>query len=858
MYEISSYRAAAAHKHWHVLTVFHDISTIDTPTSSQYYWKISKDYKNQVGSSGMRWRQFVRLPDYGFAELDRNRIRFTGIGPRVHQSDVPKRNHPTMNNSKNATKSGDEPRIWPLHCIDIEVECGKVLYHDLRSFINNESQCAKIKEFLRKVFLGLKRCNVENLVKKYCPLPEGHFDKVTFSVHYALDCYTSYNQIFTLIHHVLRSINRNRARREDVCGRLFGCDRNYRIFKCHIKWLVMGNAKLRKMNAAEFIKFPNNKNASMDLTKIGWLDGLSVKARNRVYIQVICAITKFILELLRRFFYITIGNPYSEMLIYFRYNLWAKIQITSLKHLIDDRVLCAVAQEGNLTDIPSLAASKLKFFLKKDGLRLICTKYKDNQSKNYDLTHAVLSHVLDKIPNYKRFTLNTLLEGLRRFRYKLADGESKVYFVRADIKDCFQSMEQDTLFSIVSKSLRSNIESNSILELFRWKCYLRKNGKAIVRSFVEPSTPEKNGKFELVVREENTKEFINIDKFESDYLKPLIMNPVLRESKTSKNFLNLMKGIRQGCKFSPALCSIYIQEAFNKHIEEFLNSEDCQVFHWVDDILFLSTDLKKAQTFMDKMLHGFKEYNLKMNLEKLACNFICPNLDERLCCLKDYVIFYKQRISLDTLQCSYNYSHQKIELQYTFKVSPYCDNNVVLEMVKRARMDLIHFDIELNGYDQVVENIFLKIALIAHRIATIFILSFRFKNIEDQKPKFLIQLIKEISTRVFRFMRAGCARKLISDQFTQLEIRVLAAAAFLVTWRRDKVKHRAIELEKLIKYFKRCQWKYLVLRPDSPRKYNSSIPATKRDFDFDLDVTKLMKKFSTSSFANEVILPSKN
>lgn len=791
----------------------------------------------------MKWKQFVQLPDYDYALIDRDRIRFTGIGPR-------------LTGSKDASNRRERTGIWPLHYIDVEVECRKILYRDLKSFINNEIQCARIEEFLRKLFFGLKKCNVQNLFNKYCSLPEGYFDKVTFDVHYALDCYTTYNQIFNLIHHVLRSINQNRVRREDIFKSLFGSDRNYRIFKHHVKWLVMGNAKLRKMNAAEFIKFQNDVYLSMDLTKIGWLDGLSVKAKYRVYIQVMRAITKFIQELLRRFFYITIGNPHSEMLIYFRYNLWQQIQLKSLKKLIDNRVLCVVAQESIFTDIPSLATSKLKFFLKKDGLRLICTKYKDNNSKNYEHTHAVLSYVLEKTPHYKRFTLDVLLEGLKRFRNKLTNENAKVYFVRADIKDCFQSMKQDTLFSIVSKILRSNIESHP-MELYKWKCYLKRTGKAIIKTFLEPSTPEKSSKFGLVVREANTKEQISIDKFENDYLRPLIINPVIRESKTSKIFFNLLEGIRQGCRFSPTLCSIYIQEAFNKYIEEFLYSEDCQVFHWVDDILFLSTDLEKAQTFMDKMLHGFKEFNLKMNLEKLACNFTCPNLDERLCCLQDHVIFYKQKISLDTLQCSYNYCYQKIELHYTFKASPYCDNYMIEEIVKRARMDLIHFDVELNGYNQVMENIFLKIALLAHRVATIFIISFRFKNLQKQKPQFLIELIKDVAIRVFRYMRAGYTRNLISRQLTQLEIRVLAAAAFLVTWRRNKVRHRAIELEKLAKYFKRCKWRYMVLRPESPRKFVSSTRTVGEKFDFELKVIQMIKKFPTSSFANEIILPSK-
>lgn len=785
----------------------------------------------------MKWKQFVKLPEYNCAELDRNRVRFTGIGPRVH--DCP-------------------GKIWPRDCINVEEECQKILNNDIKILINNEDQCDKIRQFIRKIFKGFKQCNIPNLFNKYCSLPDGHFDKVSFNVHYAIDCYASYNQILNLIHNIIRSINLNRTKKEDVCKSLFGSDRNYRIFKRHIKCLIVGNSKLRRVKVAEFIKFRNIRCMSIDLNKVKWLEGLGAKAKHRVYIQVIFAITKFIQELLRRFFYITIGNPFSEMLIYFRYDLWQKVQLKSLKRLIDDKVLHPFAIDGSISEIPFIATSKLKFFLKKDGLRLICTKYKDSKRRIvFDKSHAVLAYVLKRTLNYKRFTLNDLLEGLKRFRKKLIEDENaKIYFVRADIKDCFQSILQETLRSIVSKTLRSNLESDCI-EMMKCKCFLKVSQRYLVRWSMEPNTLEEvNKKFRFIEKDEASLIQLSTEEFENEYLRPLIMNPVLRESKTSKNCFNLIKGLRQGCKFSPVLCSIYIQEAFNKYIGDFLKSEDCQVFHWVDDILFLSTDFEKAKIFMHKMLQGFKEFNLQMNLEKLACNFTCPNLDERLCRLKDYVIFYKQRISLDTLQCCYNYSYQKIELQYTFKVNPYCDAYAVEEIIRRARMDLIHFDIELNGLYQVVENIFYRVALLAHRIATIFLISFKFRNLEKQNPKTLEKSMKETAIRVYKNIKHGQKRNLITSKLSQLEIRFITAAAFLVTWQRNKVRHRTNELKKLNNRFSQFQMEYLITsKSDSIIIDNST--TIEEISNLNSIVSKLMKNFSTSIFANEVTLPSK-
>lgn len=773
----------------------------------------------------MEWKDFIKLPEYHFAIIDRNRIRFTGIGPRLH----------------------DKPgQLWPRDYINVEEESKKILYADLERLIDNESLCDRLRHFLRDIFTGLKRCNVNSIFNKYCALPSGHFDRVTFDVHYALDSYTRFKQILQFIHQLLRSVNLNGDKK--IFELLFGSNKNHRIFRRHIKWLVTGNAKLRKLNAAHFVKWHD---ISMDLTKVEWLDGLNLEARYRVFLQVVSALSRFVQELLRRYFYITTGNPYSEMLIYFRYDLWQKIQLKCLKQLIEDKVLHPIAIENDLIDIPPLAASKIKLFLKRDGARLICTDIKGTRRYDYFKIRAVLSFVQGKTPNFRKFSLNTLLDGLRRFKKKIDEDGARVYFVKADIKDCFQSIQQDLLRSIVRNILDLELKGGPI-ELFKIKQIYERKGKSVFKwSMFRPEKEIEKSPGSIKLYE--GKWSIPVNDFDNDYLRPLIMNPVLRESKDSKNGLNLIKGIRQGSPYSPIFCSIYIQTAFNQYIGEFLNSEDCQVFHWVDDILFLSTNLERANMFMKKMLLGFKHFGLVMNLDKFECNFNHPN-SRQLPPLTDCVTFYKQKISVNSLQCRYNYSYEKIELQHTFRVSPYGEPECIESICERFKVDLIHFDVALNGVDGVVENIFERSALIAHRVATAFLISFKLRIKENQDPILLMKLIYDTVVKLYTKITAGRKENLIDTEFTYREIRLITTAAFLVTWQKVKLRHRSKELERLTNNYNRYKMRYLLsINSNDSRMINAT---NKPSLNLESKVNQLMKSFSSSSFAREIKLPS--
>lgn len=764
--------------------------------------------------------------------LHRNRIRYNGIGPRLHEH---------------------QDKIWPRDSVDHLDESRKVLFSLNGTNISTETK-SKIRFVIQYIFEGLRKCNIDNVFNKSCPLGYNYFSGIRFEIKHALDAYTSYNQILEFIHSVIRSIDGiNRRTVEEPVNFvkiIFGSHRNFGIFKRNLKWFVISNARVYKTCIDHFL-FCGEK--FMDLDQIEWMDGLESSIKYKVYIQVLFALIRFIFELLRRYFYITLSNPYFDKLFYFRYDLWQKLYHSATQTLISRNILGELRlSPAVMEDLTHFSISKLKYHLKRDDVRPICTGQRDSKTYHLDKKfEVILKHVLQNTPNYHRFTLVRLLEGLKDFKSR-QDQVEKIYFVRADIKDCFPSIDQNLLRNIITNNLLTAAEGTRIVKLLKLTCTRLKDSRSFVKYCVDLDTFK--AKYKHLSVDHAKSESFSLEDFDRIYLRPCIIDPVLRESKFSKIGYLLKQGLRQGSTFSPILSSIYIQTAFNEELTEFLNSPSCRVYRYVDDILFISTDIKESELFMHKMLHGFKAYNITMNLEKLACNFECRGLDSRLCCLTDYLIFYRQQICLKTLACRYHFNHEFIQLLYTFRIHPHLDDAGIIKSIKKCRWDFIHLDEALNGRDLVIENVFERAALLAHRAATMLIISFLYCSNQDEK--LIMLLVKWTVVNVWRSIKRGVETNVILNGLSYQQIKLIVVAAYEATWTLKKLSHRARERDKLHKFRRRAMMRYLTYSPETPNQTDR--PTVEQLMVFETRIVELIKKFATSKFAKEVLLPDKD
>lgn len=771
------------------------------------------------------------LPDYKYF-INRAKIRFSGTGPWIHDS-----------------QAQESTKIWPRDSIDWVDESRKILYDELRDAINNQDYCEHVRDVIRQTFQQLQKCNINSLYNRFCPLDSGHFNRVPFAIHHALDCYTTYKQIMDFIYHIFSSVYYKKS--GSFMKTMFGCNRNFDIFKTHISELISGSEKLQRMQIGYFVSFgPLN----MDLSTVRWLDGVDIKLKYRIFIQIVYALVRFILDLLRRYFYITIGNHTSDKLFYYRYDLWQRIQKRNIEDLIDRGVFVVIPHDDQIEYHP-VSVSKLRFHLKKDGLRPICiqAKYTPSIKRMNSQTVAVLKAIIENSTRQPRFTLTDLLTKLNVFKQKMIDQQMRIYMVRADIKDCFQSVDQELLRKTIMKKLQTLVNNDQVIKLFRLECVTKKqenpiDGDGRSRSYktwsLNPDSVKNNKRLSQAVVIEGPID-LSLTDFDRCHLQQHIITPIIKETRQSKKELLLLRGLRQGSPISPMLCSIYIQAAFDQHLDEFITSESCHLFRYVDDILFISTDIDEAKRFMHKMLKGFVDFNLRMNIDKLSCNFTCPGLDDELCRLNDFAVFYKRRIALKDLNCSQHYVFNDIPLHYTFNVNPYMGQDRLTKSIRTIKVNLIYLDLKLNGLDGVVDNIFKIGLLVAHRLAASIKISYHMRSINNQQLKFITEIIWESSKKIYLHMRSGVRRKLIENDLTKSEVRIIVASAFLATWKRVHMRSRKLELEEIHRVQRRLLIRISIIQlaVEDRREYWRN------------KVNSLLDGFVKSHFINEAILP---
>lgn len=116
----------------------------------------------------------------------------------------------------------------------------------------------------------------------------------------------------------------------------------------------------------------------------------------------------------------------------------------------------------------------------------------------------------------------------------------------------------------------------------------------------------------------------------------------------------LTTGIAQGSIMSTTLNNLHYGDIELKYLMSTYKTSESFFVRWVDDYLFVTTNLQLAQRFLSTMRFGMPHYGSYLNVDKLLINFEVTD--------QTFGQIHGQRLSwcgfifnLETMECSYNY-----------------------------------------------------------------------------------------------------------------------------------------------------------------------------------------------------------
>ncbi|XP_045130377.1 telomerase reverse transcriptase-like isoform X3 [Portunus trituberculatus] len=182
--------------------------------------------------------------------------------------------------------------------------------------------------------------------------------------------------------------------------------------------------------------------------------------------------------------------------------------------------------------------------------------------------------------------------------------ESKLYFVKTDIKDAFSSVDVPQL----------------LVQLYQ----VCKNLKTL--EFIKYS----KGRKELNIPVDITKDlsYKHLKNFKKQSHFTINVHDILLTIEASlqpcvlynKLKIKVAEGLPQGCFLSLDLCEFYYARMTSLYLDDLQANNEGIIIRVVDDFLFLSKSLEKAQEFRFRMMKGIKEFNCHINLKKTDSN----------------------------------------------------------------------------------------------------------------------------------------------------------------------------------------------------------------------------------------------
>lgn len=341
----------------------------------------------------------------------------------------------------------------------------------------------------------------------------------------------------------------------------------------------------------------------------------------------------FLMPLLKTTFYCTESAVAKNQVLYFRHDDWRRM----CRPLIDR--LCSNTfdklPKRNGTDEGQLGVSRVRLLPKENGIRPIINlrrKKGSGLSTNQILqaTFQVLSYERDRNLALQGVAVTNhteIFQKLKAFkqRHSAPDGTlPKLYFVKVDVQACFDSIEQGKLLEIIRRIIK---EDEYIVQRY---ARLYPNAGKVKKQFCRNALPDSEDTSFLSLASElaaSLRHTVFTDQVTYPRENRAALLRLLEEHVTSNlvkigsDFYKQRIGIPQGSVLSTILCNVFYGDLEASEKFRFTDNVSNLLLRYVDDYLFITTNINAAKEFLEMMNKGHREYGCFISREKTITNF---------------------------------------------------------------------------------------------------------------------------------------------------------------------------------------------------------------------------------------------
>ncbi len=514
-----------------------------------------------------------------------------------------------------------------------------------------------------------------------------------------------------------------------------------------------------------------------------------------------------LIPIIRAHFYVTESSTHRHRLFYFRHDVWRKLSEPSLAVLrLSMYAAIKPSEARHKLQSRSLGYSHLRLLPKDQGARPI-TNLKRKQLKVGSGKRALGQSIntqlapLFYILNYERIrdpsplgsallSVGDIHGRMAEFRSRIPVG-SRLFFVKVDIKSCFDSIPQqqlldmvETLFSENTYRTTTHVEVKSLGHAAEiGEEGLKRKFAGIARPADDQAVFSERTISRLAVKKRHV---VFSDQGSQKVLNRKSLLGLLRDHvgdsmvKIGKRYMKQIDGIPQGSVLSSMLCS-YFYGAFERNELGFLRPQSCLLLRLIDDFLLITTDDKLARRFLEVMAHGDGRYGIQVNPEKSLVNFDVAIKGHKMPQTRDETAFpyCGLRINVKTLEFMKDREKKDGCVSNALTVDTCSRPGMVLRRKclssLKIQMHAMLLDLSLNSRAQVVSTLignFTESAMKMHQYLAVIAAARR------PSQKLVQGLVEDLVTAGWRICRAKNSSNTQVKHLTRAQMCWIAAAAF--------------------------------------------------------------------------------